>query len=111
MESTVTDPAALITREQLRTFHVAGRGLEFAIPAPSLRPAALDQLQQLPAFESADLRSLYTSALDASRSQARTSFLEKIKQARASLQELLALDALRSPEFPFAALGSEGGLF
>src|SRR5437879_4127023 len=98
MESTVTDPAALITREQLRTFHVAGRGLEFAVPTSSLRPAALDQLQQLPPFESADLRSLYASALDTSRGGARADFLERVKVARWTLEELLALDALRTPE-------------
>jgi ferredoxin len=116
MEATVTDRAASITREQLRTFHVAGRGLEFAVPTASLRPAALDQLQQLPPFESADLPSLYTAALTASRNPARKSFLEKIKLARTNLQELLALDALRtpaaaSPEYLTAALGNEGSVF
>jgi len=116
MASTVTDAAAPVTREQLRTFHVAGRGLEFAIPTAPMRPAALDQLQQLPPFEAADLRSLYASALTASRSEARTGFLEKIKLSRASLQELLLLDALRtseagSPESLAAALGSEGSVF
>src|SRR6202011_3949194 len=116
MESTVTDGAALITRERLRTFHLAGRGLPFAVPATTLRPAVLDQLQQLPPFESADLRSLYASALSASRNQARTSFLDKIKRASASLEELLSLHDLRTPEagsaeFLSAGLGREGSVF
>src|SRR5437016_10576835 len=116
MPSTVTDSEALITREQLRTFHIAGRGLEFAVPAGPLRPVSLDQLQQLPPFETGDLRPLYESSLTASRCEARKAFLEKIKQARARLEELLALDDVRAPEagsakVVSASLGHEGGVF
>src|SRR5437879_1322883 len=116
METTVTDQAPPITREQLRTFHVACRGLDFAAPLATLRPAVLDQLQQLPAFESADLRTLYTSALAPARSEARTRFVEQLKVARAALVDLLALDALPtpeagSPEFLSFALGTEGSNF
>lgn len=116
MESTIAGKEALITREQLRTFHLAARGLEFAMPTAPLRPAALDQLQQLPPFETADLRSLYASALSAARTAARTAFLENIRQARTRLTELLALDDLRTPEagspaVVSAGLGNEGSVF
>lgn len=41
------------SREQLRTFHVAGSGLEDLQPGNALRPAILSELEQLPALESA----------------------------------------------------------
>lgn len=116
MVSTLADQEELITKEQLRTFHVAGRGLEFAAPKGPLRPAALDQLQQLPPFEATDLRSLYESSVAGGRRESRASFLEKLRQARARLIELLELDDRRGPEAASpgvlsSALGREGGLF
>lgn len=112
MESTI----AGITKEQLRTFHIAGRGLDFAVPTTPLRPAALDLLPKLPPVEATNLRSLYASALTAARGAARAAFLERIRQARGRLTELLALDDLRRPEAASpavlsAALGSEGHVF
>lgn len=108
MPSPETDQETPITRENLRTFHIAGRGLEHLIPAAPLRPAALDRLQQLPPFETADLLSLYESALRLARSSYRKAFLDKIQKARTSLLGLLALDSEGpTPE----SFGQEGGLF
>jgi hypothetical protein len=116
--STVPAPAeaGATSREQLRTFHIAGWGLELAIPASPLRPLALDDLPQLPPFESEDLISLYTAAVTSSRGKARAVFLARIKQAREQLREMLALDDSHSPEASTgenisAALGREAGLF
>lgn len=116
MQPTTTGKEERITREQLRTFHIAGRGLDFAAPSGALRPAALDQLEQLPAFEPADLRSLYESCLNESRGEARKRFVEKVKRARTSLGDLLSLDDRRKPESDgrevvSAALGAEGSGF
>lgn len=41
------------SREQLRTFHLAGRGLEDMRPVAGLRPAILGELNQMPPLESA----------------------------------------------------------
>ena len=107
---------AIRCREQLRTFHIAGRGLDDAIPPSPLRPAALDQLEQLPPFEPEDLAALYTAAVNSARSKARAAFLAKIKHARESLRDLLALDVAHSPESTSAenlsaTLGREAGAF
>ena len=40
------------SREQLRTFHLAGRGLEDMRPLTGLRPAILGELEQMPRLES-----------------------------------------------------------
>src|SRR5208283_699187 len=108
MPSMETDQETPITREQLRTFHIAGRGLEHLIPAAPLRPAALDRLQQLPSFETADLLSLYESALSAARGSYQKRLLEKIQKARTGLLDLLALDSEGATAESF---GQEGGLF
>ena len=39
-----------VSREQLRTFHLTGRGLDALLPAGRLRPALLEQLE-LPRIE------------------------------------------------------------
>ncbi len=123
MASTETDQETPITREQLRTFHIAGHGLEHLIPAAPLRPAALDQIQQIPPFETVDLLSLYESSLRAARGEYQKAFLEKIRKARTSLLDLLALDSQGSTPESFgqeasvffnagalsAALGSQNG--
>ena len=44
--------AGPITQQQLRTFHISGRGIDQAAPHVSLRPAILDELPQLAALES-----------------------------------------------------------
>lgn len=44
--------AEAIWREQLRTFHLAGHGLEDMSPAHGLRPAILSELNQIPLLES-----------------------------------------------------------
>src|SRR5579884_20927 len=113
MPSTITD---LISKEQIRTFHVSGRGLDFAEPAGPLRPAVLDQLEQLPAFETADVKSVYESSLKEARSAPRARFAETLRQARAGLQNLLILDDQRkqenaSGEAISAALGNEANAF
>lgn len=51
--SAVSGTEAAITPQQLRTFHIAGRGIEQAVPHSSLRPAILDEMPPLPALESA----------------------------------------------------------
>src|ERR1039457_7262124 len=114
MRASVTAPPS--SREQLRTFHIAGRGLDHAIPTAPLRPAALDQLQQLPPFESDDLTSLYDAAAAPPPAKPRAAFLTKIKQARERLSEFLMLDASYSPEASSpenisASLGREAGAF
>ncbi len=40
-----------VSREQIRTFHLSGQGLDDAIPALPLRPTILAQLTDLPQFE------------------------------------------------------------
>lgn len=160
-----------ITREQLRTFHLAGRELDEYRPE-SLRPSILDGLP-LPALESAypvfvapgkaprslagapekaaaineeigdramvsaaEIRSaaelpqngwfisfraealplLYGAVLSAGRKSARARFLERLKQAIASLSNLLAIDDAHRAGPPAsgeisAALGSESRQF
>lgn len=52
MTSGVTTAEVQISRQQLRAFHIAGKGLEHAAPDEPLRPALLDRLPQLPRLES-----------------------------------------------------------
>lgn len=52
MSAGVTAVDVLISRQQLRAFHVTGKGLDHAAPDGPLRPALLDQLPGLPRLES-----------------------------------------------------------
>jgi hypothetical protein len=109
-----------VSREELRAFHITGRGLEHLTSTAPLRlamsPAVLEQLPDLERLQSADLLALYAAAVESSRSKARTQFLEKIKLAHERLRELLALDHELSPDAysartVSASLGSPGSLF
>lgn len=80
-----------ISREELRAFHITGRGLEHLTPSAPMRPAVLDQLPDLDVLQSPDLLTLYAAAVESSRSQARTQFFERIKLARERLREILVL--------------------
>ena len=116
MAPTVTEIPASITREQLRTFHIAGHGLEHAIPAGPLRTTALELLNPLSPFSASDLFSLFTSSLEASRKAARAEFIGELQRTQAQLIELLEIDNLRSPaessaDTVAASLGAEGGMF
>ena len=103
----ITSADTQISREHLRTFHIAGRGLDHLIPAAPLEPVVLDELPHAPRFASADLGSLHADALASSRGKARADFLQRIKQAYERLKEILAADDGQSP----ASLGSGAGTF
>ena len=109
MLSSPTATETSITREQIRTFHIAGRGLDRFMPATPLWPALFDQLPPLPPVEPVDLASLYASAVSVSRGKARTDFLERIKQTRERLRELFLPQS--SAESISHSLGKEAGSF
>lgn len=104
MPPTLTAAEVAITRQQLRTFHIAGRGLEHLTPAGPLWPALLDQLPPHSPAQTVDLSSLYARTLSSSRAKARADFLEKVKKLRERLKELF------SPESA-ASFGREAGTF
>ena len=98
--------ASTTTQEQLRTFHLTGRGLEEWLP----------QAAEAPQSRSGPLLEVYRALLKQSRGIARKKFLEKAKQVAARAEELLTLDdAHRSgsstSEQIAAALGAESGFF
>lgn len=51
MPANATMPQAVISREQLRTFHLSGLGLDDATPSGKPRPTILTQLEGLPDLE------------------------------------------------------------
>src|SRR5690242_6262773 len=104
MPATLTAAEISTTRQQLRTFHIAGRGLEQLTPAGPLWPALLDQLPPHSPAQTVDLSSLYARTLSSSRAKARADFLEKVKKLRERLRELF------SPESA-ASFGREAGTF
>ena len=115
MSSTIVVDEAAITREEIRNFHITGRGLECAIPAAALQPAVVKQAFP-PARPTADLPGVYAAALKSTRTKARQDLLERVRQSRDRLAELLAIDDARSPEASTAdvveaALGIEGSRF
>ena len=85
----MTSTETQISKEQLRTFHIAGRGLEHLTPAAPLEPVLLDQ-PLAPSLLSTGLRPLHAAALASSRGKTRSDFLEKIKQAHERLKGILA---------------------
>jgi len=109
MLSSPTATETSITREQARTFHIAGRGLDPFTPAAPLWPALFDQLPPLPPVEPVDLAALYAGAVSASRGPARTDFLERIQQTRERLRELFLPQS--SPDAIGSSLGKEAGAF
>jgi len=106
-------------REQLRTFHLSGKGLDELRPTSPMRPVLPEEvLKALPpaeSFQPEPLASLHASALAAERAPARAKFLAALKQAVAQLQDLLSVDdAKRTPAGAghiSASLGAEAGRF
>lgn len=88
-ESTEREWAAL--REQLRTFHITGLGLEEWIPALEGESVLAGRVPTHPPASQPPL-SLLATALHAHRGPARESMLGQIRQSADRLTELLALD-------------------
>ena len=103
----MTSAEAQISREQLRTFHIAGRGLEHLAPAVPLDPVVLDEPSPAPSVAFDGLRALHAAALAESRANTRKLFLDKIDQAHEQLRSILGPDGRQSP----ASLGSEADTF
>jgi len=97
MDISYTEREWAALREQLRTFHITGLGLEEWIPA--LEPAAV-LAGRAPAHAPSPLSpvALLAAALHATRGPARESMLAQIRQAADRLTELLALDDSHAAE-------------
>ena len=109
MPTSLTAAEISITRQQLRTFHIAGRGLDQLTPAGPLWPALLDQLPPLAPAEAVDLSSLYADALSKSRGKARTDFIEQVKKTREQLKELFSSES--AADEISSSFGKEAGSF
>ena len=126
MSATLIAPET-VSREQLRTFHLSGHGLEGMLPASGLKPSLTDDtLRGLPQlelvypvwitpgkppapnvpgnegfpapFSAASLPLIHGAFLAAGRASARAAFLQSLRQAIASLADLIAVDdAKRRP--------------
>lgn len=115
MDGTVIEEQEAFSTEQLRTFHISGRGLAHAVPE-MLRPAAIEKIPHPERPETADLPSLYSAALVETRGKCRAAFLERVRKSCVRLAELLAIDDSRAPEASSgdvisAALGNEASVF
>ena len=84
-----------ITAEQIRTFHLTGKGLNDCIPFGPLRPALIPHAAPSP--QRPELSELYAHALREQRGKARSRFLENLRYCRDRMQELLTLDDGRNP--------------
>lgn len=90
-----------ITQEEIRAFHLTGTGLEGCAPAKPLQPALLNAgARATPAGEAPPLlHDLYLHALQEQRAPARRRFAEQVKYCRDRIQEVLALDDSRDPQY------------
>ena len=118
-----------VSREQLRAFHLTGRGLEELAPEGPLDPALLDEIA-LPRFEdSYPLHFSDTSigfgestpllllcaAIQSARREARQSFVQQLKESGQRLRELLGVDGrtqvATTPENVAQSLGARAASY
>jgi hypothetical protein len=118
-----------VSREQLRAFHLMGRGLEALAPEGPLHPALLDEIA-LPRFEeSYPLHFLDTSigfgestpllllcaAIQFARREARQSLVQQLKEFGQRLRELLGVDdrtqVASTPEKVAQSLGARAASY
>lgn len=119
MAATTTNDE-ILAREQLRTFHLSGLGLDDAAPGRALHPTILDSLTlegQYPTRADAEgLVVLHAAALAESRQPQRERFWGAVQHTAARLREILFLDESHAPgavttESVSASLGSQVGAF
>jgi hypothetical protein len=100
--------------QELRTFHLAGRGMEGFRPEGNLEPVLQDR-SVLPSSGPGPLAALYGKLLGEERAAARSRFRAELKQSVARLQELLSIDRAKrmaaSMEQVSASFGSQAGRF
>ncbi len=114
--SVIAIAAEPVTREKLRTFHLAARGLEECRPAERLKPLLPEgALESLPRGMAEPLEALYVRQITEGRAAARTKFREQLKLGIAQLRDLLSVDeAKRTPaslQKVAASLGADADRF
>jgi hypothetical protein len=94
-------------REQLRTFHLTGDGLEEWMP-PARQPAA--------SLDDREVVGMFAQAINKGRGSLRDGFLAEMRRIATALEDLLAVDAARRAGVPTsdelrASLGNQSDFF
>lgn len=84
-------------RDEIRTFHLTGQGLDEYLPKTSLAPKGV-ATGVPPPVNSQPLAEIHSRLLAASRGAARERYLENVTHFRDRLRELLTLDDSRAPD-------------
>lgn len=96
-------------QEQLRTFHLTGRGLEEYEPASPLHPVGMDLGGDQAQAQS--LVTLYSAAVSTVRQGAQGELLRRFRQMHHKLTDLLAADHSHSAEELAESMGVEATAF